>query len=248
MESIPNGGADQFGGGNYLFIQHGTGSLYSLYYHLKQNGVLPAWGTPISEGQHVAYSGDTGLGPAHLHYELSSLGEVGCVGDPDGWCDLDPRQWTTTPGRVPWRADFVSEDSPAGYSMFQWSTVTTWVKFKNVGGRPWPLVNDPNGKNRIRLVSITPPASPNRDPFSTRVSSFYVSGNWEASSIPGAPDGGSAIPLNGTATFTFQLRGSQQGTFNERFNLKASNNFWFDYWEPGYFAGWYIPITVNHCC
>lgn len=246
QEWVPNGGNDQYGGGNYLFLKHGT-DLYSLYYHLQYNGVIPSTiGTGISEGQKIAYSGDTGPGPAHLHYMLTTRNVIGCT-----WpnsCDLDPRQWTTSPGRVPWRAQYVSEASPSGYTMMQYSSVTTWVKFKNVGGRPWPRTNDTYGRNRIFLSPVTVPSSPNRDPFSERVSAFYFSGDWEYNNRVGMPDGSSSIAVNGTATFTFKLYASTQGSYTERFNMRANANFWFDYWEAGYFSGWYIPITVTHCC
>lgn len=244
QEWVPNGGNDQYGGGNYLFLKHGTG-LYSLYYHLQYNGVIPSViGTGISEGQHIAYSGDTGAGPAHLHYQLATVNYIGCP----PYCDLDPRNWTTNPGRVPWRADFVSEASPTGYTMMQYGSVTTWVKFRNVGGRPWSRVNDAYGRNRVYLAAITPPPSPNRSPFSTRVSSFYFAGDWESNWNPGMPDGASAIPIDGTATFTFKLKANSPGAYNERFDIRVNGNFWLDYWEVGYMSGWFIPISVTHCC
>lgn len=245
QEWVPNGGSDQDGGGNYFFLKHGT-NLYSLYYHLKYNGVIyNGCCTGISEGQLIAYSGDTGLGPAHLHYQLNTTNVIGC---PLQDCDIDPRQWTTSPGRVPWRADYVSEASPSGYNVMQYSVWTTWVRFKNVGGRAWSRTDDANGKNKIYLAATTPPPSPNKNPFSTRVSSFYVSGDWQANWLPGIPDGTASIGVDATATFTFQLRASSAGTYNERFDMLANSNFWFDYWESGYFSGWYIPITVQHCC
>lgn len=246
-ESVPDHGNAQDGGGNYVYVQHAS-DRFSLYYHLDYLGVVPAaQGTPISAGQLIAYSGDTGPGGYHLHYELDTQGSIGCV-PISSWCDIDPNQWTTSPGRVPWRADFVSEASPSGYNVMQYSVWTTWVRFKNVGGRAWSRTDDANGRNKIYLAATTPPASPNKYPFSTRVSSFYVSSDWQADWLPGVPDGTVSIGVDATATFTFQLRAGSAGTYNERFDILANSNFWFDYWESGYFSGWYIPITVQHCC
>lgn len=245
QEWVPNGGADQYGGGNYFFLKHGT-NLYSLYYHLKYNGVIfNGCCTGISEGQHIAYSGDTGAGPAHLHYQLNTTNVIGC---PLQNCDIDPRQWTTNPGRVPWRADLVGQHQ-ASYSVFTITTFSTWVDLKNIGGRPWARVNDAYARNRIVLASMTPPPTPQRTPFAERVSPFYTAGDWEQNWLPGMPNGSVAIAVDTTARFTFLMDApSSTGTYTERYNLKAAGNFWFDYWEASSINGYKITITVNPCC
>jgi hypothetical protein len=56
------------------------------------------------------------------------------------------------------------------------------------------------------------PPAPNKYPFSTRVSSFYVAGDWEANTRPGMPNGSVSIPVDGIAVFHFLLNASSTGT------------------------------------
>lgn len=233
QEWVPNGGSDQYGGGNYLFLKHGT-NLYSLYYHLKYNGVIPSSGTGISEGQHIAYSGDTGAGPAHLHYQLGTDNVIGC----NPYCDSDPRLWTTSPGRVPWRADYVREHSASGYSVMQYSQWTTWVELKNIGGRPWRHTNDGYGRGRVYLAAVASSGSPQRN------SSFWVSGDWSSEWLVGPADQNPVNP-DGIGRFTFKLYARYAGSYNEYFNLRANSLWWFNYSD---ISGFYIPISVAHCC
>lgn len=238
--------------GNYVFLRHSS-TRFSLYYHLDHLGVIPGAGAAVSAGQHIAFSGDTGLGGYHLHYELDSQGVIGCV-PVETFCDLDPNQWTTSPGRVPWRADLLTT-MPVTYSVLQYSQWTTAVSFKNIGGRAWPRTLDSNGLNRIWLASVNVPTSPNKSPFSSRVSTFYVAGDWEANTRPGMPNGTTTIPVDGTAVFSFGLRASSTGTYTERFDLRAEGDggipysgFWFDYWEVASMNQYRIVINVEHCC
>ncbi len=56
--------------GNYVRILHDDGT-FSIYYHLKQNGVLVHVGQKVSRGEKIGYSGNTGYtsGP-HLHFSV----------------------------------------------------------------------------------------------------------------------------------------------------------------------------------
>ncbi len=55
---------------NLIIIYHSDGT-FAEYTHLKQNGVIVSIGDTIRQGQHIAYSGNTGwsTGP-HLHLEV----------------------------------------------------------------------------------------------------------------------------------------------------------------------------------
>jgi murein DD-endopeptidase MepM/ murein hydrolase activator NlpD len=63
--------------GNYLFILHADGST-AQYWHFKLNGVLPAIGDTILQGQLIGYSGHTGYSAfPHLHFEVSGYTNTG---------------------------------------------------------------------------------------------------------------------------------------------------------------------------
>lgn len=62
---------------NYIIVDHGDGT-FGQYYHLRQNGVLPAVGQSVCRGEVIALSGNTGWssGP-HLHLQITNvLGET----------------------------------------------------------------------------------------------------------------------------------------------------------------------------
>ena len=74
-ESVPND--DHSDTGNYLILDHssvGGKSYRTRYWHLSQNGVVPAAGASVTKGSLVAYSDNTGnsTGP-HLHFGISRL-------------------------------------------------------------------------------------------------------------------------------------------------------------------------------
>lgn len=57
--------------GNYIFIAHNDGST-AQYWHFKKEGVLPAVGDSVLQGQLIGYSGHTGYSAfPHLHFEVS---------------------------------------------------------------------------------------------------------------------------------------------------------------------------------
>ncbi len=94
-ESVPDDAHSDTG--NYLIMRHTIGSAVyeSRFWHLQQNGVLPALNGSILKGQHVAYSNNTGnsTGP-HLHYAIlrtSASGGSGYNTCPyyHGWWEQD---------------------------------------------------------------------------------------------------------------------------------------------------------------
>jgi hypothetical protein len=243
VDSVADG--NQTGAANYFYLKHGT-NLYSLYYHLKYHGVIfKTIGTPISAGQKIAFSGDTGAyGQAHLHYELDTQNVIGCNPAPS-FCDLNPNQWTTSPGRVPWHGKFEGQESyPYGYTGFVGVITTVWVKFRNDGGRTWSVTDPTNGNGHVFLAAVTSAGNVGRN------SAFYVSGDWESANTPGRADQATVAP-DSVATFTWGMLGPGVGSYNnlERFNLGASGLFWFDYYGNPGISGYLItPITIQHCC
>ncbi len=56
---------------NYLIIQHSDGSIAG-YYHLTKNGIHVEVGDPVSRGDIVGKSGNTGdSSELHLHFEVA---------------------------------------------------------------------------------------------------------------------------------------------------------------------------------
>lgn len=221
--------------GNWVLISHG-GSRWTLYLHLKQNQNLVGANSAVSAGQQIATSGNSGRSCGwHLHYSLHNtsnwLSDAGAI-NPGG-------QWTTAdPGRVPFLAAYVREHSPSGYNVMQYSQWTTWVEFRNDGGRTWDWTNDSYGRSRIFLAATYAAGC------CTRPSTFYVSGDWEQNWLPGKADTDDVAPGQ-VARYTFQLRAASGGLYYERFNLVANSIYWFNY---PYMGNFYIPITVQHCC
>lgn len=63
-------------GENHVFIRHGDGSV-AKYLHLTLNGVVPAVGDAVTQGQNIGLSGNTGCsGAPHLHFEVDVSRDV----------------------------------------------------------------------------------------------------------------------------------------------------------------------------
>lgn len=231
LEAVPAESHNDPRGGNYLLIDHG-GSRYTLYYHLQYNAVYPSLGARVSAGQHVAGSGNTGIsdGP-HLHYAL-----VKSVEWWHGENAINPNgQWTTDPGRVPWLAAYDGESNGGTEYIRRGSTITHWVRFRNVGGRTWTQQSDANGKGRIFLAAT--------DSNGTAVrNSAFQAADWSSAWFATVMDQ-AAVGPNGAATFTFGLKANPTvGSYREHFNLRAETLWWFDY---GRIGSYHIPIQVT---
>lgn len=81
---ISDGTTDPIVGGDrglFLEIDHGNGHK-TRYLHLRSNAQGGPWapgiglGSWVPQGQHIAYSGDTGNVPAHLHFDLKVNGQA----------------------------------------------------------------------------------------------------------------------------------------------------------------------------
>jgi hypothetical protein len=143
---------------------------------------------------------------------------------------------------VPWLASYANEKSPAGYSVLQYSTTSTWVEFRNDGGRAWQNSDFYNGTGRIWLYAV------NSSGTGTRNSTFSAS-DWPQDYAPGAANTDDIGPGE-TGRVTFNLYAAASGSFSERFNLGAheianGSVYFFNY---GYVGNYYIPINVAHCC
>lgn len=61
---------EYFSKGNHIIVQHIDGSK-AMYWHLRQNGVLPNTGDTVQCGQLIGYSGNTGYTAfPHLHFQV----------------------------------------------------------------------------------------------------------------------------------------------------------------------------------
>jgi Peptidase family M23 len=227
-------GPDQYGQGNFVFVAHGS-NRWTLYYHLTHNGVLGSTGAGVSAGQQIADSGNTGhsTGP-HLHYALVT--SAGCQSN---GCDTDPRLWTTSPGRVPWRAAFYDESNHSVVHVVSGTTITFWVMFRNTGGRTWSSANDALGHGRLELYSTASGGT------SVKASPFQAA-DWVSSSLPTRLEEATVAP-DAVGSFRFGIRGSPPlGSYpHNAFNLRASTLAWFDYAALGYYE---IAIEVDPDC
>jgi hypothetical protein len=208
-EDLADGEVGPFGVGNYVFVEH-TKDRFSLYYHLTKNGVRYRSGIAVSAGEYIADSGNTGKssGP-HLHYSLMTSGTC-----QSSTCDVDPNQWTTDPGRVPYRAGVDSKSHPGTVYIYAGTTTTFWVKFRNTGGRTWSTTNDNLGSGKVVLHPVDSSGT-------TAINSPFVASDWDSPSTVGTADQASVGP-DGIATFTFGLKGTVAGTYpTNMFNLRA---------------------------
>jgi len=239
QESYLNNTGGPNGEGNYVMVQHlpTTGSCtggvtcrVSLYYHLDYNGALVGNGDVVSAGQQIALSGNTGnSSDPHLHYQLMS---GTCQTNA---CDEDPRLWTTDPGRLPYKDQFIAQSQTGTIHIVQGSQISFWIQVKNLGGQTWTTTNDPNGFGRIILLSTDSGAG------ASQVASPFRASDWESSTVVGVADQASVAP-DATATFSFHLSAPATlatGTYSQYFNLKASSLFPF--WRNN--TVWH-PLTI----
>jgi hypothetical protein len=230
--------------GNYIVIDHGDGQ-YSQYWHLKGSSISLGVGDHVLAGRKIAVSDNTGTSTSsHLHYQLTTVNDRNKEG-PN--YSLNPNNYWTTggSGRVPWRAQFVSQTSGTnllgGADVCPGQTVTYWVKYKNNGGLTWSYADDTDGRGRIILYSTTSSGTVPQD------SQFHAS-DWEDTNRPGRFDQASVAP-DGTATFTFGLygNGTQGQYYTNYFNLDANALRWFDYDDAGHFRIQIFIVPHQQC-
>ena len=59
---------------NFIFVEHEDGTV-ARYFHLTHQGVVVELGQPVSAGQLIGYSGNTGQsGGPHLHFDVQQCG------------------------------------------------------------------------------------------------------------------------------------------------------------------------------
>jgi hypothetical protein len=153
--------------------------------------------------------------------------------------DIDPRQWTTSPGRIPFDAAFYSESTSSVY-IPQGSTITHWVKFRNIGGRTWTNTQDANGRGRFVLYSTDSAGT-------TTWASQFDATDWETTSLATPLDQASVAP-DAIGTFTFGLFGNGLvGSYypHNYFNIRVQSLYWMD-WDPNWTYD--LPIHIQaHC-
>lgn len=210
--------------GNHVIIQHDS-THFSTYYHLKEDTILVVEDQQVSAGQKIATSGNTGNScGAHLHYTLSKVNGTPSLPAntyaPNG-------KWTTSPGRVPWLANYDSQSGTGSVDICIGATVSHWVKFDNTGGRTWKSTNDAYGQGRVLLYSTN-------DAGDASVSSQFQAADWE-DSFRVTPADQSSVAPDATGTFTFGLKGvGVSGNYYvNHFTLRAYALRWFDYDELG---------------
>jgi hypothetical protein len=222
-------GTQQFGNfGNFVRVRHDDGR-HTLYYHLASRadgGIAVAVNEDVAFGQQVGLSGCSGIcfGP-HLHFEvLRESGKYLLTSDP-----MYNRLWTTWPGRVPFAASYHRESNGGTEIVRPGRTITHWVEFRNVGGRPWRPGPWPG---RIVLGTWKPPQ--HASPFAA---SDWTS-SWLATRVEQNPVGPDQI-----GRFTFGIRGgAPPGSYDETFNLLSHGVHWFNHSQLG---GFHVPIIVS---
>ena len=220
----------QFGSfGNFVRVRHHDGR-HTLYYHLASRadgGIGVAFDEEVVFGQQVGLSGCSGqcFGP-HLHFEvLRESGTYLLTTDP-----MFNRLWTTWPGRVPFAASYRRESNGGTEIVRQGRTITHWVEFRNVGGRPWRPGPWPG-----RIVLGTWKPAQHASPFTA---SDWTN-SWLATRVEQNLVGPDEI-----GRFTFGIRGgAPPGSYDETFNLLSHGVHWFDHNQLG---GFHVPIIVSN--
>jgi hypothetical protein len=214
--------------GNYVLIKHDS-SHYTFYLHLKADTILvnTTDKKDVSAGQKIATSGNSGQScNPHLHYGLT----LSTTYPARAQYSYNPNNYWTTggSGRVPWKHPDELWVADVCYG----ATVTFAGNIQNTGGRTWSPSNDEYGRGRIILYSTDSGGD-------TPVASQFATADWEAPDRPGRFDQSSVAP-DGTATFTFGLKGSgTQGQYYTNYlNLRANALRWFPY------AGYVFRIRI----
>jgi murein DD-endopeptidase MepM/ murein hydrolase activator NlpD len=95
-ESHTDGQIAETGFDNYIVVSHSDGST-ALYGHITHDGAVPAIGAQVSQGEIIAYSGNTGntAGIAHLHISVQdcdpvTMGTAACPSRPLTFANADP--------------------------------------------------------------------------------------------------------------------------------------------------------------
>jgi len=223
-------GTQQFGSfGNFVRVRHHDGR-HTLYYHLASRadgGIAVAFDEEVVFGQQVGLSGCSGqcFGP-HLHFEvLRESGKYLLTTDP-----MFNRLWTTWPGRVPFAASYRRESNSGTEIVRQGRTITHWVEFRNIGGRPWRPGPWPG-----RIVLGTWKPAQHASPFAA---SDWTN-SWLATRVEQSLVGPDEI-----GRFTFGIRGgAPPGSYDETFNLLSHGVHWFDHNQLG---GFHVPIIVSN--
>jgi murein DD-endopeptidase MepM/ murein hydrolase activator NlpD len=90
---VKEGFLDSQGGGlsNQLVIDHGDGT-FSTYFHMTHEGIVVDLGDHVSRGELVAFSGNSGTSPPHLHVHVKRCNdfEVFCLSEPFQFANADP--------------------------------------------------------------------------------------------------------------------------------------------------------------
>jgi len=84
-------GTRRVGDENFLIIRHPDGEL-SRYIHLRQDGALVGEGEPVTAGDTIALSGNSGRSSfPHLHFDVADrCGSGGCRTIPSAFVNADP--------------------------------------------------------------------------------------------------------------------------------------------------------------
>lgn len=92
--------ADDLGAGIYIRLQHDSAGYQTQYLHLSQVHPSVTQNAPVSRGQLIGYSGNTGVGSTgpHLHFEVKR--NVTTV--QGAWTSVDPYGWTGCVGCDPY--------------------------------------------------------------------------------------------------------------------------------------------------
>ena len=228
--------------GNYVVIQHGTGSsaVYTIYYHLLQNSVIPGMHAQVSAGQKIATAGNSGSACGiHLHYMYTKST------DPNNQAAaMNPAgHWTTSSGAVPWLSQLVAQSNNGTIHIVIGTNRASWVQFKNIGGRTWKQTQDANGLGKVVLYS-TDSGGDDTSP------SLFQGPDWSTATLVTFADQTSVLPGD-VGSFSFGLLPGNQTnpgqSYTNYFNIRAYGLWWFSY-DSDHNNSYHVPIVVDASC